>query len=59
MLFDTYEFNNAIIFVMLFLLFFIGAISIVSIICNWKLFKKAGKNGWEAIIPFYNSYVFV
>lgn len=29
------------------------------IICLWKLFKKAGKNGWEALIPFYNTYVLV
>ncbi len=26
-------------------------------IANWKLFKKAGRKGWESIIPFYNSYV--
>ena len=25
----------------------------------WKLFQKAGRNGWEAIIPFYNSWVLV
>ncbi len=25
----------------------------------WKLFRKAGKNGWEAIIPFYNTWVLV
>lgn len=29
------------------------------IFCNWKLFKKAGREGWEAIIPFYNQYVLV
>lgn len=29
------------------------------IVCLWKLFKKAGKNGWEALIPFYNTYVLV
>ncbi len=23
----------------------------------WKLFVKAGKPGWAAIIPFYNAYV--
>lgn len=28
-------------------------------VCLWKLFKKAGKNGWEALIPFYNTYVLV
>ena len=31
--------------------------AIFSIIVMWKIFKKAGKNGWEAIVPFYNSYV--
>ncbi len=25
----------------------------------WKLFQKAGKNGWEAIIPYYNNWVLV
>ena len=24
-----------------------------------EIFKKAGKNGWEAIIPFYSTYVLV
>lgn len=32
------------------------AISIVSIIGMWKMFTKAGKPGWAAIIPFYNMY---
>ncbi len=35
----------------------IGLVAAVfSIIAMWKIFKKAGKNGWEAIIPFYNVY---
>ena len=25
----------------------------------WKLFKKAGKQGWEAIIPYYNTWTLV
>jgi signal peptidase I len=25
----------------------------------WKLFQKAGRKGWEAIIPFYNLYVMI
>ena len=35
--------------------------SIICGLCYWtlKLFKKAGKQGWEAIIPFYNTYVLV
>ena len=35
------------------------AIYVLYVIGLWKLFKKAGKNGWEAIIPFYNTYVLV
>lgn len=33
------------------------AILIVTIVSMWKLFQKAGREGWEAIIPIYNSYV--
>ena len=35
------------------------AILIPTIIAQWKFFKKAGKNGWEAIVPFYNTWVLV
>ena len=28
------------------------------IIVQWKMFKKAGRGGWEVLIPFYNTYVF-
>ncbi len=28
---------------------------VLNIIGQWKAFKKAGKGGWEAIIPFYNT----
>lgn len=29
---------------------------IIIIISHWFIFKKAGEEGWKAIIPFYNSY---
>lgn len=32
------------------------AIAIVSIIGMWKMFTKAGEEGWKAIIPVYNVY---
>ena len=32
------------------------ACAVLIIIGMWKVFKKAGKGGWEAIIPFYNVY---
>ena len=33
------------------------AITVFAIVCNWKIFEKAGRKGWEAIIPIYNMYV--
>ncbi len=47
------------IFMGLFLIFFGVALIVVSIVANWTLFKKAGKEGWEAIVPFYNNWVLV
>ena len=32
-------------------------ISIVSLIANWKYFKKAGKPGWACLVPYYVNYV--
>ncbi len=30
---------------------------ILSIVANYRLFEKAGEEGWKAIIPFYNYFV--
>ena len=32
------------------------AIAVVSIIAMWKIFEKADRPGWAALIPFYNLY---
>lgn len=32
------------------------ALIVVSLIGMWKVFTKAGKPGWAAIVPFYNAY---
>ncbi len=32
------------------------AIAVVMLVGMWKMFQKAGKPGWAAIIPFYNTY---
>lgn len=32
------------------------AIAIVVLVGLWKVFEKAGKPGWGAIVPFYNLY---
>ncbi len=37
----------------------VGVYSVVwlaMIVAMWKVFTKAGKPGWAAIIPFYNTY---
>ena len=38
---------------------FIFALVIFFIICEWKIFVKAGEPGWAALIPFYNVWVLV
>ena len=43
-------------FLILFILIAVAILS-VQIIATWKVFKKAGKNGWEAIVPFYSNWV--
>lgn len=36
---------------------FCFAMLLLSIIAHWKLFKKAGYNGWECLIPIYETYI--
>ena len=45
----------SIIFIPIMLLCF--GIAIFSIVCWWKIYKKAGYQGWESIIPIYNAYI--
>ena len=33
--------------------------AIIGIVAMWKVFQKAGEEGWKAIIPCYNSYILV
>lgn len=40
-------------------LFVYGAIIILIIASLWKIFTKAGKPGWAAIIPIYNTIVLI
>lgn len=40
----------------IFLVFFFAFI-IFFIVCHWKIFTKAGQEGWKSIIPLYNLYV--
>jgi hypothetical protein len=36
---------------------FLLIIGIFAIVVNWKIYKKAGKEGWEILIPIYNIWV--
>ncbi len=39
------------------LMWIMAIVSILMIVCMWVIFRKAGKKGWEAIIPVYNIIV--
>ena len=39
------------------MMLFIGVFIVFFLICNWKIYVKAGKPGWAAIIPIYNVIV--
>jgi hypothetical protein len=32
-------------------------VGVFSLVCQWKVYQKAGQPGWAAIIPIYNFYV--
>jgi hypothetical protein len=36
-----------------------AAVLVVGIIAMWRVFTKAGRPGWAAIIPIYNIYTLV
>ena len=33
------------------------ALAVFGIVCEWKMFEKAGEPGWAALIPFYDIYI--
>lgn len=37
---------------------FVLVVGVFSIVMMWMLYKKAGRNGWEAIVPVYNGWVY-
>lgn len=45
------------VFVVILAFIFIIGIIVFYAICMWKIFVKAGRPGWAALIPFYNLYV--
>lgn len=39
-----------------FMVLLILAWVVLIIVAEWKIFKKAGKDGWKSLIPVYNAY---
>ena len=46
----------SVIFILTLCLFIFAGL-ILTVVGKWKVFNKAGKNGWEALIPYYNTWV--
>jgi len=44
---------------MLYLFFLIPISFTIPTIFAWQLFEKAGRKGWETMVPFYNLFVFL
>ena len=40
------------------MLLLIGAVYLVLLVARWKLYTKAGRPGWAALIPIYSTVVF-
>ena len=40
------------------LIIFYLVIFAIAVVISWKLFEKAGVEGWKSIIPFYNLYCY-
>lgn len=40
-----------------FYLIVILAVFVFSVIVYWKIFTKAGEDGWKSMIPVYNNYI--
>lgn len=32
-------------------------VGIVLIVADWKIYTKAGYEGWKSIVPIYNTYI--
>lgn len=35
------------------------ALIVFMIVCEWRIFEKAGEPGWKCLIPIYNAYIFM
>lgn len=49
--------NSGSVFSTILTMVLVLAISAVSIYMSWKVFVKAGYEGWKCLIPYYNMYI--
>ena len=35
-----------------------SVLGIITLVSQWKVYKKAGKHGWECLIPIYNNIIY-
>ncbi|RWY49156.1 DUF5684 domain-containing protein [Mucilaginibacter gilvus] len=56
---ETYDAQQTGVFFAFFAAMFIPImiVSVIILIAYWKIFEKAGKPGWAAIVPIYNIIV--
>ncbi len=43
----------------MFIIIILITLLVIYIMGRWKLYEKAGKEGWKSIVPFYNDWVYV
>ena len=53
---NAYTYRTAVAFGTIMMIFAI-VLMVVSVVAMWKIFEKAGKPGWAAVVPIYNLYV--
>ena len=49
---------ETILLITLITIFVFLVLTAFKIVCRWKIFKKAGKEGWEAVIPYYSGWTY-
>lgn len=54
---DFATFLTVLKFISIMLTLFQIIVGLLAVVANWHIFKKAGRPGWAAVIPFYNLYV--
>lgn len=38
---------------------FFGILFLVIFVIQWKVFTKAGRPGWESLVPIYNAWILI